>query len=63
MLQNISQSILILFGFFIFCPILIYLFIRIGTSAYFDGKLRSITKQLNGDKQCQEQKIAEKDAE
>jgi len=63
MLQNISQSILIFFGFFVVCPVLIYLFIRTGTSAYFDGKLRSITKHLNGDKQCQEQKHVEKDAE
>ena len=63
MFQDICYSILIFLGVFIVCPVLVYLFTRIGTSAYFDGKLRSIKKNLNGDKQCQEQEDAENDIE
>jgi len=59
MFQNVSLSILILFGILIGCPILIYLYIRMGTTAYFDGKFKSIKNNLHGDKQCQKQETDE----
>ena len=60
MSQNFGHALLIIVFTMLVIPVFIYIFIRMGTVAYFDGKFRSIKKNLNGDTQCQRQETDEK---